>query len=436
MKYSHNPAQLSIFDFNNVLQIKLPEDNELVRMRKLIPWDELVDLIFKRYSDFGRPSRSVLLLLSLEILKRRFNLSDEDLFERFKTDISFQFFCGFNSFEHGELPFTPSTMTKFRNRLDKATLDEIENVVVRSLIKHIPKKRRHSIIPDSTCLPANITFPTDTKLLTKVIDEAVNVAKKIGIKVIRGRRKIKNIIRSFNLKRNKSFKEISKMRKRLVRVGKSLLSKVNKNLSRAKDDVEDKVKKKIKEVLEKCEKILKQQDKRNKEKTNIIEGRIVSFHEPEVRPIKRGKDGAKCEFGKKVGFSVIGETLLVTAKIDNNNFDDRILPRRAIQKHRRITGRDPTEIILDRGGDSKKNHDLLERRKIKDGIQRKGRQKSKPTRCQIRQRRRRSVVEGKIGTAKQFYGLNKNKYKEDNAQAYTTFSLLAMNVRCITRKAA
>ena len=394
-------------------------------MRKLIPWDELIDIVFKKYSDFGRPSRSVLLMLCLEILKRRFQLSDEDLFERFKTDISFQHFCGFNSFAFSELPQDHSIMTKFRNRLDKNTLDEIENIVTRALLKHLPKKRRHSVISDSTCLPANITFPTDTKLITKVINFLVNTAKKTGIKVIRGKRKIKNFIRSFNLKRNKSFKEISKTRKKLVRFGKSLLSKIKRKVGSI-----------INKTIQLSEKILEQQDKRNKEKTNIIKDRIVSFHEPTVRPIKRGKDGAKCEFGKKVGFSVIGETLLVTTKIDNNNFDDRELVPAAIKKHNRITGRDPTEQIMDKGGHSKRNHDLLEKRGIKDGIQRKGKQKDKPTRTQIRQRRRRSVIEGKIGTAKQWYGLNRNKYKEDNAKAYTIFSLIAMNTTCILRKAA
>lgn len=425
MKYSHNPSQLSIFDFNSVLQIKLDEDNELVRMRKLIPWDELIEVVFTKYSDFGRPSRSVLLMLCLEILKRRFKLSDEDLFVRFKTDISFQYFCGFNSFSFGELPLNTSIMTKFRNRLDEKTLDEIENIVVRSLMKHIPKKRRHSIIPDSTCLPANITFPTDTKILTKTYEKLVKVAKSIGIKVIKGKRKIKNLIRSFNLKRRKTFKEVTKMRKKLVRVCKKLLSKVSFKVTET-----------AKSVLDLAKEIINQQNKRNQEKTNIIKDRIVSFHEPNVRPIKRGKDGAKCEFGKKLGLSVIGETLLVTAKIDNNNFDDKLLPKEAIEKHNRITGRDPTEEIMDRGGDSKENHKMLKEKGIKDGIQKKGKQKDKPTRTQIRQRRRRSVIEGKIGTAKQWYGLNRNKYKEDNAKAYTVFSLIAMNTVCILRKAA
>lgn len=425
MKYSHNADQLAIFDFNNVLKVKLDDNDELVKTSKLIPWDKLIDLVLSKYSNSGRKCKSIRLILGLEILKRRFRLSDEDLFVRFKTDISFQYFCGFNSFVRHKLLKDPSIMTKFRNRLDKNTLDEIENIVTRALLKHLPKKRRHSIISDSTCLPANITFPTDSKILTKTYEELSKVAKNIGIKVIRGRRKIKNLIRSFNLKRQKTLKEIIKVRKKLVRACKRLLSKVSSKVTEA-----------TKSVVELAEKIVNQQDKRNKEKTNIIEDRIVSFHEPGVRPIKRGKDGVKCEFGKKVGFNVIGETLLVTTNLDSNNFDDRILPRKAISKHRKITGRDPTEIIIDRGGDKKLNHKLLEKRRIKDGIQRKGRQKDKPSRVQIRQRRRRSVIEGKIGTAKQWYGLNRNQYKEDNAKAYTVFGLIAMNTTCIVRKAA
>lgn len=432
MKYSHDPSQLSIFDFNNVLKVNLPEDNELVRMRALIPWDKLISLVFKKYSDFGRPSKSVLLLLCLEILKRRFNLSDEDLFERFKTDFSFQYFCGFNSFVHGELPPDPSIMTKFRNRLDEDTLEQIENAVVASLIKHLPKKRRHSSIADTTCVPANITHPTDTKLLATVFNKAVDIAKKVGIILIRGKKKIRTLVRFFNLKKNKSMKEIVKVRKKLVRSTKSLLLKINNKIQDSKIEVT----KAIQAILDTANKIVEQQDKRNKSKTNIIENRIVSLHEPNVRPIKRGKDNAKCEFGKKVAFSVIGETLLVSTKIESDAFDDREMIKATIEKHNKITGRDLTEIISDRGGHNKENHALLKEKGIKDGIQKLGKQKDKPTRVQKRQRNRRSVIEGKIGTAKQRYGLNRNRYKEDNGKAYTIFGLIAMNTTCILRKAA
>ena len=88
MKYSHNSEQLAIFDFNGVLQIPLDQDNELVSMAKLIPWDELVDLVSTKYSSKrGRKAKSIRMMLGLEILKRKYGLSDEDVVERFKTDI-------------------------------------------------------------------------------------------------------------------------------------------------------------------------------------------------------------------------------------------------------------------------------------------------------------------------------------------------------------
>lgn len=272
-------------------------------------------------------------------------------------------------------------------------------------------------------MPANITFPTDTKLLTTVYDKLVDYIKKnkenLKIKVIRGYRKIKKFTRNFNLKKNKTKKEITKARKKLVRAGKNLLKKIK-----------DKAGNISSYVLDIAEKILIQQDERNKQKKNIniIKDRIVSFHEPFVRPIKRSKDNAKCEFGKKVGLSTIGEGILVTTTIDNNNFDDRKLIPEAIKRHEEITGRLPSEMICDRGGDSKQNHDQLKEKNIKDGVQRKGKLNEKPSRMQKRQRRRRSVIEGKIGTAKQWYGLNKNKYKEEKAQVWSTFCLAAMNL--------
>jgi IS5 family transposase len=425
MKYSHNADQISIFNFGKVLKVNLDKNHELVKMEALVPWDELVDAIANTYKDTGRPSKSIRLMLGLLIIKHKHGIADEELIERLKGDIYFQYFCGFDSFIDTDSIPDSSSLTYFRKRLTPEILQKIENAIAIKLIKKLPKKRRHSIMVDTTCMPANVTFPTDTKLLSKTYEKLVNLGKSIGLKVIRGKRKIKAFIRGFNLKRNKTKKEIIRARKKLVRATKGLLKKIKHKIGQVTN-----------KILEIAEKIIEQQDKRNKGKTNIIENRIVSFHEPTVRPIKRGKDGANCEFGKKVAITVIGEGITVSTKIDNNNFDDREIIKAAIEKHNRLTERDPTEIIMDRGGDSKKNHDELKERRIKDGVQRKGRQKEKPTRVQKRQHNRRSVVEGKIGTGKQFYGLNKNKYREKNAEVWLTFGLAAMNLTWATRKAA
>ena len=42
-----------------------------------------------------------------------------------------------------------------------------------------------------------------------------------------------------------------------------------------------------------------------KNKTHSVEDRIVSIHQPHVRPIVRGKDKANTEFGAKLNLSLV-----------------------------------------------------------------------------------------------------------------------------------
>ena len=216
MKYSHNADQISIFNFGKVLKVNLDKNHELVKMEALVPWDELVDAIASTYKDTGRPSKSIRLMLGLLIIKHKYGIADEELIERLKGDIYFQYFCGFDSFIDGDSIPDSSSLTYFRKRLTPKILQKIENAIAIKLIKKLPKKRRHSIMVDSTCMPANVTFPTDTKILSKTYEKLVDFCKSIGLKVIRGKRKIKTFIRGFNLKRNKTKKEIVRARKKLV----------------------------------------------------------------------------------------------------------------------------------------------------------------------------------------------------------------------------
>ena len=50
--------------------------------------------------------------------------------------------------------------------------------------------------------------------------------------------------------------------------------------------------------------VLEQQTKMYKDKSNSVEDRIVSIHQPHVRPIVRGKAKSKVEFGAKINISL------------------------------------------------------------------------------------------------------------------------------------
>jgi len=96
-----------------------------------------------------------------------------------------------------------------------------------------------------------------------------------------------------------------------------MLQYVRRNLKELKDAIEEvratgrEVKKQIIEKLKIAERIYHQQHKMYTEKTNRVEERIVSFTRPYVRPIKRGKQGKKTEFGGKGALVHVGGFLFM-----------------------------------------------------------------------------------------------------------------------------
>ena len=57
------------------------------------------------------------------------------------------------------------------------------------------------------------------------------------------------------------------------------------------------------------------------QRTQRTDGRIVSISQPHVRPIVRGKAGAKVEFGAKLSASLDGGYLFLD-QLDWNNFNE------------------------------------------------------------------------------------------------------------------
>ncbi len=56
------------------------------------------------------------MMVGLHILKHMFDLSDEEVCERWVYDPYFQYFCGQTYFQHA-LPIDRSSMTRWRDRV-------------------------------------------------------------------------------------------------------------------------------------------------------------------------------------------------------------------------------------------------------------------------------------------------------------------------------
>lgn len=429
MKYTDDRNQGSLFQLG-LLKVELPYENEFVKMAEEIDWEAMIDIVGKKYSEKkGRNSKSLRMMIALEIAKRKLRLSDRDIVEQLKVDISLKHFCGFDSFHH-DIP-DASSLVYFRRRLDSETLQQMEEVNVKKIIRKVPLRKRHQVITDTTCVPANITYPTDSKLLSKTWEQLTNTLKKIrgaGTKlIIRGKRKVKSAIRSFNLKRKKTRHEIAKMNTFLMKAGKKLVRHLEEHLVGVREDIRAA----SEEVLSRARMILEQQKVLSCMKVRRIGNRIVSFHEQTIRPIFRGKEKQSTEFGPKVALSVIGGALVQTTKLENHNFSDTEMIDTAIRTHQRTFARLPSEINADRGAHAPRNHDQLKEAGILDGIQYRGKIPKHidlpPPKSRKRMQRQRSIVEGKIGTFKTRYQGDRNRYANKNAHCWVSFGFITMN---------
>jgi hypothetical protein len=423
MYHTHVSCQLSFLDFNSI-GFNLTSDNPLVKLADTIPWEMLFDEIHPLFSKRGRNSNSLRMMIGLEIAKTFMQTSDEQIVSMLSTDVSVMYFCGFNS-PVVELP-DPSSMTKFRNRLNEKTLQRINELAAEIIIKKLPLRKRSQVASDTTCLPANITYPTDTKLLSKVVDKLNKVVEEVrdtGVKIVnKGMDKLKSLMGKFNKKRRRTTKEIRYVQRKLITQSRRIIRMIRQ--------YKKQLSKKSKKIIVKAQKILKQQIIMYRTKLKKIENRIVSFHEDKIRPIQRGKVNARTEFGEKVSIMAVGQKVIIPSRISYDNFSDSTIVSKDIEVYKRTTNNNPKEYSGDRGTHSKINHELLKGINCKDGIQYKGKVPKKNMQSKKLSKRlynNRSCIEGKIGTLKTRYGMSRIKYKADNTGVRFHIGILLHN---------
>ena len=139
----------------------------LVTLAKTVSWSFIEEKCGEVYADGpGMPPLPTRLMAGLAILKYTFDLSDEELCDRWVENPYFQYFCGEEFFLH-ELPFDRSSLTRWRQRMGEdrvaALLQESLSVAIRTGAMAPQDTRR--VIVDTTVQPKNVMFPTDAKLL-------------------------------------------------------------------------------------------------------------------------------------------------------------------------------------------------------------------------------------------------------------------------------
>jgi len=141
--------QLQLSDFEGLYDRIIPKNNLLRQIADLVDFRFVIDELHDKYCrDNGRNAEDPIRLFKYLLLKSMNELSDEDLVEQSRYDMSFKYFLGYRPEDD---VISPSLLTKFRKLrlVDEDIMDKLIAITVRLGIEQGVLKSKN-IIVDST----------------------------------------------------------------------------------------------------------------------------------------------------------------------------------------------------------------------------------------------------------------------------------------------
>jgi len=157
--------------FKARLSFQLNPDNELLKLAKAIPWQQLEDEFNPLFSEGpSRPPLPVRLAAGLMILQHMFGCSDEKVVAAWVENPYWQAFCGYD-FLQWELPVHPTSLTRWRQRIGAEGMEKILQASIQVAVetKTITASELSKTICDTTVMPKAITHLTDAKLIQSMM---------------------------------------------------------------------------------------------------------------------------------------------------------------------------------------------------------------------------------------------------------------------------
>ena len=133
-------------------------------------------------SPAGRPRLPVRLMVSLLYLKNSFNLSDEELVERWAENVQWQFFSGMAYYEP-RVPCDATQIGRFRRLLGEDGLEQLLKATIECAVdvKAVRPAEFERVIVDTTVQSKAIAHPVDSRLLEIARHKVVSAARRAGI---------------------------------------------------------------------------------------------------------------------------------------------------------------------------------------------------------------------------------------------------------------
>ena len=141
-----------------------------------------VELVGAGRSNAGRPKMPIRLMASLVYLKHSFNLSDEELCQRWSENVLWQFFSGMDYYEH-RAPCDATQIGRFRRDLGEEGLEQLLKATIDAAVamKAVKPQALERVIVDTTVQEKAIAHPVDSRLLEIARHKVVSAARRAGI---------------------------------------------------------------------------------------------------------------------------------------------------------------------------------------------------------------------------------------------------------------
>jgi IS5 family transposase len=416
--------QIALFEtpFENALD----KNNRWIKFSKIIPWDKVSSYYNQRMCNKnGAVTTDARIVLGALIIKQHENLSDVGTIEAIEENIYMQYFLGLPSFKT-EPVFAPSLFVEIRKRLGLDYWNEINEIIIKH---NAPKKKddneptglptnafaasrsKGTINIDATIVEQDIQYPTDLGILNESREKLEELIDVICAKT--GQTKP----RLYRIKARKQYLNVAKKKKRTHKViRKSVGQQLNyviRNLKKIEillidyDSTNWIFTKHELKYLQVIQEVYRQQREMHSTKTHSTADRIVSIHQPHVRPMVRGKAGSNVEFGSKIGVCIHnGLTYLDHLSWDSYNETEDL--KTSANNYKKRNGYFPAKINADQIYITRENRAWCKEKNIQLNGKPLGRP-TEQTKERIKELRQgvseRNCVEGKFGQAKRWYGM-------------------------------
>jgi len=467
-----SPRQLTFVNFESPFTRHLPSSNRWVQLASSIPWDDIVGVYRSQLNNFSTGASNInpRVAIGALMVKHLLNMSDRDTITAIQENIYIQYFLGFDSIVYEE-PFNASLFVEIRKRMgiehverinamifdhaqnkikqtsdssaqkDTEDIDNDSGKAVDSPVsetvgqavtieRKIPVTHSGKLLIDATACPQDIAYPTDLKILNASREKTEELIDKLYDSSVHSFKKP----RTYREEARKRYLLVSKKKvRRRTEVRKAVgqqLRYVRRNLKTIETLLkfypEMPLCERDQKYLDTIRKVYEQQLEMYRKRVHSVVDRIVNIHQPHVRPIVRGKEKAKVEFGSKINVSLInGYSFIDHFSWDAFNEGSKL--QESIEKYKVRHGFYPEEVSVDRIYCTRSNHRLMKEL----GIKLTGRKLGRPSKSgkEKLDPGDRNPIEGKFGQGKNRYGLGLIKARlQGTSETWVSMIMLVMNL--------